>query len=289
MAVGATWRARATNDWGLDLLLALPLAGVAGLVAAVLVGLPALRVKGLFLAVTTLGFGWPRRPGCSTRASSTGSPPGASSAPTCSATSTSTARRASTTSAWPCWCWCSSGSAASAQPHRRVLLAMRENERASAGLRRERGARQAHRVRHLRLRVGRRRRLFIHHQQAFDEGAFGPGLSIVLFTAAVIGGLGSLTGGSSARSTRGGVLPAAGRLALLQLGRRRALRAARDARRPRLGPVPRPRRVPALGRATTGDHRAVAARRPAGRGGRRGPSPKRSRRSSSSSSSEEYA
>ena len=31
--------------------------GFAGLVAAVLVGLPALRVKGLFLAVTTLGFG----------------------------------------------------------------------------------------------------------------------------------------------------------------------------------------------------------------------------------------
>ena len=57
MAVGATVGARATNDWGLDLLLALPLAGFAGLVAAVLVGLPALRVKGLFLAVTTLGFG----------------------------------------------------------------------------------------------------------------------------------------------------------------------------------------------------------------------------------------
>ena len=31
--------------------------GIAGVVAAVLVGLPALRVKGLFLAVTTLGFG----------------------------------------------------------------------------------------------------------------------------------------------------------------------------------------------------------------------------------------
>src|SRR4029453_1864774 len=35
MAVGATVGARATQDWGLDLLLALPLAGFAGLVAAV--------------------------------------------------------------------------------------------------------------------------------------------------------------------------------------------------------------------------------------------------------------
>ena len=57
MAVGATVGAARHEGLGLDLLLAIPLAGIAGLVAAVLVGLPALRVKGLFLAVTTLGFG----------------------------------------------------------------------------------------------------------------------------------------------------------------------------------------------------------------------------------------
>ena len=77
----------------------------------------------------------------------------------------------------------------------RVLLAMRENERGAQayGVSVVRG--QAHRLRDLRVRGGGRRCLFIHHQQAFDEGAFGPGLSIILFTAAVIGGLGSLTGG----------------------------------------------------------------------------------------------
>jgi branched-chain amino acid transport system permease protein len=37
--------------------------------------------------------------------------------------------------------------------------------------------------------------LFVHHQQAYDQQSFDPNLSIIMFTAAVIGGLGSLTGG----------------------------------------------------------------------------------------------
>ncbi|MET0902107.1 MAG: branched-chain amino acid ABC transporter permease, partial [Acidimicrobiales bacterium] len=77
----------------------------------------------------------------------------------------------------------------------RVLLAMRENERGA----------QAYGVSVVRAKLTAfgisgfvsavAGALFIHHQQAFDDGAFGPGLSITLFTAAVIGGLGSLTGG----------------------------------------------------------------------------------------------
>lgn len=51
-AVGA-W-ATATQHW--DLSLALLVAGIAGALAAVVVGLPALRLRGLFLAVTTLAF-----------------------------------------------------------------------------------------------------------------------------------------------------------------------------------------------------------------------------------------
>ncbi len=42
-----------------DLFLALPAAAVTGALAAVLVGVPALRIRGLFLAVTTLAFGVP--------------------------------------------------------------------------------------------------------------------------------------------------------------------------------------------------------------------------------------
>jgi branched-chain amino acid transport system permease protein len=56
VAVGAAVGAVATVTWQLDLSLGLIVAGLAGAVVAVLVGLPALRLPGLFLAVTTLAF-----------------------------------------------------------------------------------------------------------------------------------------------------------------------------------------------------------------------------------------
>jgi len=56
-AVGAAVTSYATVEWELDLLLALPLAGLATAIVAVLLGLPSLRWQGLFLAVTTLAFG----------------------------------------------------------------------------------------------------------------------------------------------------------------------------------------------------------------------------------------
>jgi branched-chain amino acid transport system permease protein len=55
-ALGAAVGAKATVDWDLDLLLAFAVAGVVGALAAVVVGLPALRVRGLYLAVTTFAF-----------------------------------------------------------------------------------------------------------------------------------------------------------------------------------------------------------------------------------------
>jgi branched-chain amino acid transport system permease protein len=56
VAVGAVVGAIATATWQVDLSLALIAAGLAGAVVAVVVGLPALRLSGLFLAVTTLSF-----------------------------------------------------------------------------------------------------------------------------------------------------------------------------------------------------------------------------------------
>jgi branched-chain amino acid transport system permease protein len=56
VAIGAALGAKATTDWGLDLAVAVPLVGVAGAAVAVVVGLPALRLRGLYLAVTTLAF-----------------------------------------------------------------------------------------------------------------------------------------------------------------------------------------------------------------------------------------
>ena len=56
-AVGAVAGAVAMIDWNWDLSLALLLAGAAGGVAALLVGIPTLRLDGIFVAVTTLAFG----------------------------------------------------------------------------------------------------------------------------------------------------------------------------------------------------------------------------------------
>jgi branched-chain amino acid transport system permease protein len=55
-AVGATVGAVAVLDWHWDLSLALLLAGAAAAVAAVVVGIPTLRLDGMFAAVTTLAF-----------------------------------------------------------------------------------------------------------------------------------------------------------------------------------------------------------------------------------------
>jgi len=56
-AVGAVAGAVAMIDWNWDLSLALLMAGAAGGVAALLVGIPTLRLDGIFVAVTTLAFG----------------------------------------------------------------------------------------------------------------------------------------------------------------------------------------------------------------------------------------
>ena len=55
-AVGGVAGAKAILDWGFDPVLALLFAAMAGAAVAVLVGLPALRVRGLYLAVVTLAF-----------------------------------------------------------------------------------------------------------------------------------------------------------------------------------------------------------------------------------------
>jgi branched-chain amino acid transport system permease protein len=55
-AFGGAVAAYATQHWNLDLGLTVLLAGLVGAVVALIVGLPALRLRGFFLAVTTLAF-----------------------------------------------------------------------------------------------------------------------------------------------------------------------------------------------------------------------------------------
>jgi len=55
-AIGAAVGGKATQAWHVDILVAFLLAAVVGAVAAVVVGFPALRLRGFYLAVTTLAF-----------------------------------------------------------------------------------------------------------------------------------------------------------------------------------------------------------------------------------------
>jgi len=196
MAVGAVAGAKASNEWGFDLSLALLFAGFVGVVAAVIVGLPALRMKGLFLAVTTLGFGlatsnWllsPRFFDFVPRSRIQRNPLFGVidlNSPTriyyvCLGVAVLVliglrGIRHSRTG--------------------RVLLALRENERATQafGVSAVRAKLTAFAISGFVAAVAGG--VYVHHQQAYDTSSYDPGLSIVMFTAAVIGGLGSLTGG----------------------------------------------------------------------------------------------
>ncbi len=57
-AVGAYASAVLTGKFGISFWLALPAAGLVGAVFGIIVGLPALRLKGLYLAIATMGFGF---------------------------------------------------------------------------------------------------------------------------------------------------------------------------------------------------------------------------------------
>jgi branched-chain amino acid transport system permease protein len=56
VATGASTGAWMILHWHMDMLLVLPAAGVIGAAVAVAIGIPALRIRGLFLAVATLAF-----------------------------------------------------------------------------------------------------------------------------------------------------------------------------------------------------------------------------------------
>jgi branched-chain amino acid transport system permease protein len=56
VAIGSAVSATCTSRWDVDLSLALVVGAIAGAATAFLVGLPALRLRGLYLAVTTLAF-----------------------------------------------------------------------------------------------------------------------------------------------------------------------------------------------------------------------------------------
>jgi branched-chain amino acid transport system permease protein len=196
-AIGAAVGAKATTDWHLDLTLGLAAAALAGAVAAVVIGFPALRLRGLELAVVTLAAalattGWllnPREfdwvPDQGTRVDR---PPLLGRIDISSATAIHhlslallllglVALRGIRTSRTG-----------------RALLALRDNERGA----------QAYGLSPLRLRLtafalsgglaGLAGGMFAHHQQAFGAQPFSPEQNFAIFTMVVLGGVGSPMG-----------------------------------------------------------------------------------------------
>lgn len=195
VAVGAATSGFATSRWNLDLTLALVVGAAAGAVAALAVGLPALRLQGLYLAVTTLVFAsivtawllndrffdWVPdqrlgRPPLFGRISidEAGRYYFYSLAVLVVVYLTLRRIRASATG--------------------RAIIAVRDNEPGAA----------AYGVRTVRTKLtafalsggvaGIGGALFVHLNQSFDLASYGPGESLDVFVAAVVGGLGSLFG-----------------------------------------------------------------------------------------------
>lgn len=195
VAIGGAVSAWTTSRWTLDLSLALVVGAAAGALAALVVGLPALRLQGLYLAVTTLAFAlavsswllndrffdWvPNRR--LERHALFGRVD----------ISTPTRFYAYTLVVFALVVL----AVRSIRQSRtgRVIVALRENERAV----------QSFSVNAVRARLtaftisgaiaGVAGGLFVHMSQSFDLSSYGVGTSLEVFTATVVGGLGSLGG-----------------------------------------------------------------------------------------------
>ena len=196
MGIGGAVSASVSNRVGWDLSIALVLGGVAGAVVAVVIGLPALRIKGLFLAVTTLAFAaatssyllneeffdWWLPNGRIARTPLFG----------LIAVDTETRFYYLTLAGLALTLIAVRGIHESRTG--RTLIGVRENERAA----------QSYGVNVIAAKLtgfaisgflaAFAGGLFVHQQQAFDASSFVPEQSLAAFTMVVIGGLGSVPG-----------------------------------------------------------------------------------------------
>ena len=195
VAFGAAVGSYATQTWHLDISLALLIAGLAGAGVAMIVSIPTLRLRGFFPAVTTLAF----------------------------ATATTTYLLNPEYFSWvpvnrlarphlfgvfnlnsqPSYYYFCLGclvlvvfGVRGVRHSRtgRVLLALRENERGaeSFGINVARAKLTAFAISGAIAGVGGC--LYVHLLQAFTPDVFGPDQSVLVFTTAVVGGVGSLLG-----------------------------------------------------------------------------------------------
>lgn len=195
VAVGAAIGAIATREWGLDLTLASLVAGAGGAIVAMIVGLPALRLRGLYLAVTTLAFALATTSYFLNQQFWTWVPSGRVERPDLLgqwSIDTPTRMYYVALASF----LLAVGAVLGIRRSRtgRVLVAMRENEQGiqSYGVSVVRAKLTAFALSGFIAAFAGS--LLVHHQRSFSLGLFPPEENLVVFTATVVGGLGSLTG-----------------------------------------------------------------------------------------------
>jgi len=195
VGVGAAVGAVSTVDWGLDLSIGLLIAGSAGAVVAVLIGLPALRLRGLYLAVTTLAFALASSSYLLSRKHFNWIPDERLERMPLFGVFDLTSEKSMYYVSIGCFLLAVVAVRGLRQSRTgRALLAVRENERAA----------QAYGVNLTRAKLlsfaisgfiaAVAGCLLVHLSGKYDEFAYAPAQSILVFTAAVVGGLGSIVG-----------------------------------------------------------------------------------------------
>ena len=197
VGIGAAVSATVTSRWQVDLTLALVIGGVAGGAAAFAVGVPALRLRGLYLAVTTFALGLATQFWLLNDRFFTWFPKGEERferPPLFGRVSVATPTRYYfySLAVFALLYFALRGIRRSRAG--RVIIAIRENERAaqsfSVGV--VRSKLTAFVISGFVAGVGGA--LFVHQQQAISNDSVTTGESFNVFTSAVIGGLGSLGG-----------------------------------------------------------------------------------------------
>ena len=268
VAIGAAVSATCTTRWNVDLTLAVVIGAVAGAATAFLIGLPALRLRGLYLAVTTLAFALAVQSWLLNEKWFHWFPP-------------SNQRLArpplfgridvdgATAYYWYTIVVATVIFVAVVGIRRsrtgRVIVAIRDNERAAQSF-----AVPAVRAKLTAFTIsgaiaGVAGALFVHLNQAFSLALYHPGESLDVFVAAVVGGLGSVGGRGPRRGlpARHGLVHHRPGVVLPVDRRRRAVRAARPPRRPRLARRARSATCTSAGCSAAAPRSPAAGRRPA--------------------------
>lgn len=194
-AIGAAVAAKLTHTWDVDLLLAVVGAGIVGALAAVLVGLPALRYRGLYLAVTTFAFALATTAYFLDRGYFSWVPnQRIERQPLLGRIDISTPTRIYYVMLAGLVLVLVGLRGVRHSRTGRVLIALRDNERGA----------QAYSVNVVRAKLTAfaisgfvaafAGALFVHHQQAFGSGPYQPSENLAVFAMAVVGGITSLPG-----------------------------------------------------------------------------------------------